>query len=143
MGNGVPMTPTTAVEAVGIHKSFGPTHALRGIDLALEPGRCLGLVGRNGAGKSTLVSILSGLLQPDAGEVRFGGEPAPPAGAVHAWRERIATVHQHSMVVPDLTVAENIFLGRLQARRGAVSWRALKSEARRTLDDWGLEIDAS
>ena len=102
----------TAVEAVGIHKSFGPTRALRGIDLALEPGRCLGLVGRNGAGKSTLISILSGLLAPDAGEVRFGGEPAPPAGAVHAWRERIATVHQHSMVVPDLTVAENVFLGR-------------------------------
>jgi len=132
-----------AVEAVGIEKSFGPTRALRGVDLTLEPGRCLGLVGRNGAGKSTMVSVLSGLVQPDAGEVRFGGEPAPPAGAVHAWRERIATVHQHSMVVPDLTVAENIFLGRLQARRGAVSWRTLKAEARRTLDDWGLEIDAS
>ena len=143
------MTPTTttAVEAVGIHKSFGPTRALRGIDLALEPGRCLGLVGRNGAGKSTLVSILSGLLQADAGEVRFGGEPAPPAGAVHAWRERIATVHQHSMVVPDLTVAENVFLGRLQQRSGPpgwrpVSWRAVRAEARRTLADWGLDIDA-
>jgi simple sugar transport system ATP-binding protein len=132
-----------AVEAVGISKSFGPTRALRGVDLALEPGRCLGLVGRNGAGKSTMVSVLSGLVQPDAGEVRFGGEPAPPAGAVHAWRERIATVHQHSMVVPDLTVAENVFLGRLQARRGAVSWRTVKAEARRTLDDWGLDIDAS
>lgn len=142
----------TAVEAVGIHKSFGPTRALRGIDLALEPGRCLGLVGRNGAGKSTLVSILSGLLAPDAGEVRFGGEPAPPAGAVHAWRERIATVHQHSMVVPDLTVAENVFLGRLPQRGLApgrrpipwapVSWRAVKSDARRTLADWGLDIDA-
>jgi simple sugar transport system ATP-binding protein len=141
------MTATTAVEAVGIRKSFGPTRALRGIDLRLESGRCLGLVGRNGAGKSTLVSILSGLLEPDAGEVRFGGEPAPPAGAVHAWRERIATVHQHSMVVPDLTVAENVFLGRLQQRGGApglrpVSWRAVRAEARRTLADWGLDIDA-
>jgi len=140
-------TGTAAVEAVGIHKSFGPTHALRGIDLALEPGRCLGLVGRNGAGKSTLVSILSGLLAADAGGVRFGGEPAPPAGAVHAWRERIATVHQHSMVVPDLTVAENVFLGRLRQRRGApgwrpVAWRAVRAEARRTLADWGLDIDA-
>ncbi|MGH6656475.1 MAG: sugar ABC transporter ATP-binding protein [Actinocrinis sp.] len=138
---------TTAVEAVGIHKSFGPTHALRGIDLALEPGRCLGLVGRNGAGKSTLVSILSGLAQADAGEVRFGGEPAPPAGAVHAWREKIATVHQHSMVVPDLTVAENVFLGRLPRRGGApglrpVNWRTVRAEARRTLADWGLDIDA-
>ncbi len=138
---------TSAVEAVGIHKSFGPTHALRGIDLALESGRCLGLVGRNGAGKSTLVSILSGLAQADAGEVRFGGEPAPPAGAVHAWREKIATVHQHSMVVPDLTVAENVFLGRLPRRGGApglrpVNWRTVRAEARRTLADWGLDIDA-
>lgn len=138
----------TAVEAVGVHKSFGPTRALRGIDLALEPGRCLGLVGRNGAGKSTLISILSGLLAPDAGEVRFGGEPAPPAGAVHAWRERIATVHQHSMVVPDLTVAENVFLGRLPQRGLApglrpVSWRTVKADARRTLADWGLDIDAA
>jgi simple sugar transport system ATP-binding protein len=132
-----------AVEAIGIEKSFGPTRALRGVGLTLEPGRCLGLVGRNGAGKSTMVSILSGLVQPDAGEVRFGGEPAPPAGAVHAWRKRIATVHQHSMVVPDLTVAENVFLGRLQERRGAVSWRAVRAEARRTLDDWGLAIDPS
>ncbi|HEV3170511.1 MAG TPA: sugar ABC transporter ATP-binding protein [Actinocrinis sp.] len=135
-----------AVEAIGIHKSFGPTRALRGVGLALEPGRCLGLVGRNGAGKSTMVSVLSGLVQPDAGEVRFAGRPAPPAGAVHAWRERIATVHQHSMVVPDLTVAENIFLGRLPQRRGplgwrSVSWRTVNADARRTLDDWGLEID--
>ncbi len=82
-----------AVAARGIHKSYGSTRALRGVDLALAPGRCLGLVGRNGAGKSTMVSILSGLQRPDAGEVTFGGEPAPPAGAVHAWRERLATVH--------------------------------------------------
>jgi simple sugar transport system ATP-binding protein len=95
-----------AVEAAGIHKRFGRTHALRGVDLSLQPARCLGLVGRNGAGKSTLVSILSGIYPPDAGEVRLDGQPAPSRGDIAAWRERIATVFQHSMVVPGLTVAE-------------------------------------
>src|SRR5450755_5004341 len=105
-------TAVPVVEAAGIHKHFGSTQALRGIDLALQPGRCLGLVGRNGAGKSTLVSILSGIYPADSGEVRFDGRPAPPLGHVSAWRGQIATVFQHSMVVPALAVAENVFLGR-------------------------------
>ena len=83
------------------------------MDLALAPGRCLGLVGRNGAGKSTMVSILSGLQRRTRARSPSTASPRPPAGAVHAWRERIATVHQHSMIVPELTVAENVFLGRL------------------------------
>ena len=135
-------TTTTAVAARGIHKSFGSTRALRGVDLALAPGRCLGLVGRNGAGKSTMVSILSGLQRPDAGEVTFDGEPAPPAGAVHAWRAKIATVHQHSMIVPELTVAENVFLGRLPSRGGRVDWRQVRAEARSVLGEWGSGVDA-
>ena len=61
----------------GVEKRFGTTRALRGVDLTLSAGECLGLVGRNGAGKSTLVSILSGLAEPDAGQVRFAGDPAP------------------------------------------------------------------
>jgi simple sugar transport system ATP-binding protein len=136
-------TTTAAVAARGIHKSFGSTRALRGVDLALAPGRCLGLVGRNGAGKSTMVSILSGLQRPDSGEVTFDGEPAPPAGAVHAWRAKIATVHQHSMIVPELTVAENVFLGRLPKRGGRVEWRRVRSEARAVLGEWGSGVDAA
>jgi len=123
-----------AVEAAGIHKRFGSTRALRGVDLRLEPGRCLGLVGRNGAGKSTLVSILSGILPPDAGEVRLG---AP-----------LATVFQHSMVVPSLTVAENVFLGRqprrgfLGMRWGVVDWRAMREQTRQVMADWGFDVNA-
>jgi len=71
-----PGSGTALVEVTGVDKSFGTTRALRGVDLSLRAGQCLGLVGRNGAGKSTLVSILSGLSEPDAGTVRFGGEPA-------------------------------------------------------------------
>ncbi|HYZ53715.1 MAG TPA: sugar ABC transporter ATP-binding protein [Streptosporangiaceae bacterium] len=136
-----------AAEAAGIHKQFGSTQALRGVDLTLRPGQCLGLVGRNGAGKSTLVSILSGILPADAGEVRFDGEPAPPFGAIDAWRGRIATVFQHSMVVPDLTVAENVFLGRQPLRRGRrlriVDWRRMREQTRRVMAEWGFEIDAN
>jgi simple sugar transport system ATP-binding protein len=128
-----------AVEAAGIHKRFGSTYALRGVDLSLLPGHCLGLVGRNGAGKSTLVSILSGILPPDAGQVRFDGQPAPAGTA--AWRGRIATVFQHSMVVPSLTVAENVFLGSQPGRGGLVDWRAMRARTRSVMAEWGFDIN--
>jgi simple sugar transport system ATP-binding protein len=134
--------------AEGIHKRFGSTYALRGVGLSLYPGRCLGLVGRNGAGKSTLVSILSGITAPDEGEVLFDGQPAPSLGDIAAWRGRIATVFQHSMVVPDLTVAENVFLGRPPGRRGIpkslgiVDWRRMREQARKIMADWGFDVSA-
>jgi simple sugar transport system ATP-binding protein len=141
----VPPTGTPVASAAGIHKRFGSTYALRGVGLSLHPGRCLGLVGRNGAGKSTLVSILSGIVPPDAGEVSFDGQPAPSLGDVAAWRARIATVFQHSMVVPGLTVAENVFLGR-QPRRGGglgiVDWRRMREQARKIMADWGFDVKA-
>lgn len=115
------------VEAAGVYKRFGSTQALRGIDLALWSGRCLGLVGRNGAGKSTLVSILSGIYPADAGEVRMHG--------------RLATVHQHSMVVPSLSVAENIYLGRQPGKRGLVNWHRMREQASQIMADWGYPID--
>ncbi|HTX29539.1 MAG TPA: sugar ABC transporter ATP-binding protein [Streptosporangiaceae bacterium] len=136
-----------AAEAAGIHKRFGSTRALQGVDLSLQVGRCLGLVGRNGAGKSTLVSILSGLYPPDAGEVRLDGRPAPSLGDLAAWRGRIATVFQHSMVVPGLTVAENVFLGRPPRRPGIgglgiVDWRRMREQTRQVMADWGFNVNA-
>jgi simple sugar transport system ATP-binding protein len=149
---GIPAAPpanTPAASAAGIHKRFGSTHALRGVGLSLYPGRCLGLVGRNGAGKSTLVSILSGIAAPDAGEVSFDGQPAPSLGDITAWRARIATVFQHSMVVPGLTVAENVFLGRQPRRRGLVAkslgvldWRQMREQASKIMADWGFDVNA-
>jgi simple sugar transport system ATP-binding protein len=134
-------TAVPVVEAAGIHKHFGSTQALRGIDLALQPGRCLGLVGRNGAGKSTLVSILSGIYPADAGEVRLYGAAAPPLANVDAWRSKLATVYQHSMVVPTLTVAENVFLAHQPRRGGVVDWRGMREQARQVMLDWGFPID--
>jgi simple sugar transport system ATP-binding protein len=142
----VPATPAapatrSVVEAAGIRKRFGSTQALRGVDLALAPGRCLGLVGRNGAGKSTLVSVLSGNYAPDSGTVSFSGEPAPALADVGGWRRRIATVHQHSMVVPGLTVAENVFLGRQPGQGGLVDWRQMQARAGALMREWGFPID--
>jgi simple sugar transport system ATP-binding protein len=127
------------VEMTGVEKRFGTTRALRGVDLSLSAGQCLGLVGRNGAGKSTIVSILSGLAEPDAGEVRFAGTPAPRVGDIARWREWIATVFQHSMIVGDLSVAENVFLG---GTASLVSWRELRARTREIMRDWGFDIAA-
>ncbi len=139
----MPAAPAAApaAEAAGIYKQFGSTLALRGVDLTLWPGRCLGLVGRNGAGKSTLVSILSGIYPADSGTVRFDGQPAPAHGDTGAWRRRIATVFQHSMVVPELTVAENVFLGRQPLRAGRVDWRGMRAQAAQVMAEWGFAID--
>jgi simple sugar transport system ATP-binding protein len=128
------------LEAVGVEKRFGSTRALRGVDLGIHAGRCTGLVGRNGAGKSTLISILSGLSTPDAGEVRFDGRAAPPLRDLAAWRGRIATVHQHSMIVPELSVAENMFLGRPGGPGRIVGWRRLREQAGAILGEWGIAI---
>src|ERR1700722_10416312 len=127
------------VEVTGIEKRFGTTRALHDVSLSIKAGQCLGLVGRNGAGKSTLVSILSGLVEPDAGTVAFGGEPAPRVGDTARWHEWIATVFQHSMIVPDLSVAENVFLGSTPA---LISWRAMRSRTSAIMDDWGFDIAA-
>ena len=127
------------VEVTGVEKRFGTTRALRGVGVSLRAGQCLGLVGRNGAGKSTLVSILSGLVEPDAGTVRFGGEPAPRIGDIGRWREWIATVFQHSMIAGDLSVAENVFLGSTPA---LVSWRELRARTRDIMREWGFDIAA-
>jgi len=137
------MSTDPVVQAVGIDKRFGSTHALRGVDISIDAGRCLGLVGRNGAGKSTLVSILSGLVAPDGGQVRFDGRPAPSAGAVDAWRSRIATVFQHSMVVPQLTVAENVFLGSGTGRGRLVNWRTMHRRTDEIMAEWGFGISSS
>jgi simple sugar transport system ATP-binding protein len=133
-----------AAEAIGISKHFGSTVALRGVSVTLRAGRCLGLVGRNGAGKSTLVSIMSGIYGPDKGQVRFEGQAAPVLGDVEAWRQKISTVYQHSMVIAKLTVAENVFLNAQPGRSGFVEWKRMRSEAKRVLAEWGFhDVDAN
>lgn len=131
-----------AVRADGVVKRFGPTLALDGVHLEVAAGEAHALVGRNGAGKSTLVSVLTGMERPDTGTVAFSGESAPPFGDTAAWRARVACVYQKLMIVPDLTVAENLFLNRFTGT-GAINWRRLRARARELLAAYGVEVDPS
>ena len=131
---------TPIVEAIGVSKRYGATVALSDARIRVLPGESHALVGRNGAGKSTLVGILTGLRAPDSGEVRFSGEPAPPVADREAWRARVACVYQHSTIIPDLTVAENLFVNRQPLRSGFISWPTLRREARKVLDRWNVAV---
>jgi rhamnose transport system ATP-binding protein len=108
----------------GIHKHFGPTHALKGVDLDLVPGEVLALIGENGAGKSTLVKVLTGVHQPDDGEIRVGGAGQHFARAQDAQAAGIVAVHQETVMFEELSAAENIFIGR-QPQRGVGPFKAI------------------
>lgn len=133
-------TLVPVVAATGLSKRFGATQALRSVDIEVRPGSVHALVGRNGAGKSTLVSILTGMTEPDEGEVRFNGEPAPRARARAQWQSKVACVYQHPKVVPTLSCAENLFLNDNMRERRLISWTRMRKEARRIFDHWELPI---
>ncbi|RSN65071.1 multidrug ABC transporter ATP-binding protein [Amycolatopsis sp. WAC 04182] len=129
------------VSAQGVGKRYGPTVALSDVSLTVHPGESHALVGRNGAGKSTLVSILTGLSKTDTGHVEFGGVPAPPLSKQDDWKRAVACVYQHAMVVPQLTVAENLFLNRQSGKGFAIGWQRLRRQARELLDSWDVRVD--
>ncbi|AWW36413.1 sugar ABC transporter ATP-binding protein [Streptomyces cadmiisoli] len=130
------------VQARGIVKRYGPTVALQDGRLTVRPGESHALVGRNGAGKSTLVAVLTGLQAADEGTVVFDGAPAPPLSDRDAWRRKVACVYQKPTVVPELTVAENLFINRQpQGRGGLISWRRLRTEAAELLATWDVRVD--
>jgi len=132
---------TPLVELQGITKRFGPVEVLTEVDLRLHAGRVHSLAGENGAGKSTLVKILGGIHQPDGGRILIEGTEVAIRGAADAQRHGIAVIHQHPTVFPDLSVAENVFIGRQPVRRGRIGWAAMRSEAHELLSRLGMEID--
>jgi simple sugar transport system ATP-binding protein len=136
-------TTMPVVEAAGITKRFGSTVALDQAHITVEPGQTHALVGRNGAGKSTLVSVLTGLQAPDAGTVAFGGNPAPRLADRDGWRRQVACVYQKSTIIPQLTVAENLFLNRHARQRGLISWRSVRRHARDLLATWSVDVEAT
>jgi ribose/xylose/arabinose/galactoside ABC-type transport system permease subunit/ABC-type branched-subunit amino acid transport system ATPase component len=101
-----------ALEVSDITKRYGPVVALRGVSLTLDRGEVLGLVGDNGAGKSTLISIISGVARPDSGEIRLDGKPWADGGVRTIREAGIETVFQNLALVPTLSIAENMYLGR-------------------------------
>ena len=136
-------TPTRfRAELRGISMRFGATQALDDVSLTLLPGEVHGLVGENGAGKSTLVKILAGIHQPDSGTIALDGEPIQIAGPAKARAFGIAVVHQEPRLFPDLTVAENVFIGHAPAGRlGTIDWGSTRRSAQALFDQLGVQFD--
>ncbi|MFD9795779.1 sugar ABC transporter ATP-binding protein [Streptomyces sp. NPDC059070] len=124
----------------GVRKEFPGVVALDGVDFELRRGEVHVLLGENGAGKSTLIKMLSGVHRPDAGRVLVGGEEVRVHGAQDAERLGIATIHQEFNLVPDLTVAENVFLGRQPRRYGLIDRRRMEAEAAALLERVGVDV---
>lgn len=132
----------TLLSASGLSKSYGGAAALSGVDLDLRAGEVHAVVGENGAGKSTLIKILAGALQPDAGEVRLDDEPLPLGDALGVRRRGVSVVYQEFTLIPELSVADNVFLGR---ERGALLLRRseMNEAVRVLLDELGTSVRPS
>jgi len=134
--------PVARVALVDVSKRFGATQALDGVSLELLPGEIHALVGENGAGKSTLVKILAGVYQPDTGTVSLDGQPIELHGPAQSRSLGIAVVHQEPRLFPDLTVAENVFMGHAPTRAfGSIDWGEMRRGAARIFDGLGVRMD--
>jgi rhamnose transport system ATP-binding protein len=122
-------------------KSFGPVQALRDVSIELYPGEAHALLGENGAGKSTLVKILAGVHQQDSGELRVGGRHVDFHSPGHAQRAGVAIIYQEPTLFPDLSVAENVLMGRQpRSRLGRIDMRAMHAQVAGILADLGVNI---
>ncbi|WP_459218853.1 sugar ABC transporter ATP-binding protein [Pseudonocardia sichuanensis] len=129
------------VEMTGISVAFGPVQALESVDLRLYPGEVHALMGENGAGKSTLIKALTGVHPVDAGEIRVLGEPVAFTGPAAAQAAGISTVYQEVNLCPNLSVAENLLLGREPRRAGRIDWRGVRRRAAEVLAGLHLDLD--
>ena len=133
----IPVAVPQRFEMRGIRKAFGATVALDGVDLSVAEGEICGLIGQNGAGKSTLMSILSGALQPDAGELRIDGRPFVPQTPHDARRAGVAMIYQELSLAPHLSVMENILMGAEPTRYGFLDRPRMREMAARALSELG------
>ena len=131
-----------ALSLIGAAKTFGPVVALADGTIRIEAGEIHALVGENGAGKSTLVKILAGLYTPDAGDFTLAGKPVAFRGVADSKAAGISVIYQEPTLFPDLTVAENIFIGRQPKNGlGLISTGAMRKAARALFDRLGVQID--
>ena len=130
-----------AIQVQGVSKSFGGVHALQDVNFELFPGEVHAILGENGAGKSTLIKIMTGVYQPDAGEILLDGQPVRFAGTREAQEHGIAAIYQEPSLFPDLDVAENIMVGRQPTRRWGIDWKAMYRETNVILRRLGMSID--
>lgn len=136
-------TKVPVLEVTGIHKLFPGVKALSDAGLRLYPGEVHTLMGQNGAGKSTLIKVLTGVYQPERGSIVLGGEPIAPRSTQDAQDLGISTVYQEVNLCPNLSVAENIFIGRYPRRFGMIDWRTMRRDATELLARLQVNIDVS
>ena len=135
-------TPDPAlIRTVGLSKSFGPVQVLKDIEIAVRAGEVHAIIGENGAGKSTLMKLLAGNEKPSGGEILIDGTAAALSGPVDAEHRGIVLVHQEILLAPDLTVAQNIYLGRELRKGPMVDDRAMRDGARKAVSELGGMID--
>ena len=136
-----PVPPTAPIlEIRSVSKRFGSTQALDGVSLALQPGEIHALLGENGAGKSTLIKIMTGVQQPDAGEILVDGQVVRIGSALDGQALGIAAIYQEPMIFPDLSVAENVFIAHRDRGR-IVDRRQMHRDAQAVLDRLGVRLD--
>ncbi|HEX8818501.1 MAG TPA: sugar ABC transporter ATP-binding protein [Archangium sp.] len=135
------MSTEPLLVARGIHKRFPGVHSLAGVDFDVRPGEVHALMGQNGAGKSTLIKVLTGVYPRDGGSITFEGRDFTPSSPAQAQRRGISTIYQEVNLIPTLTVAENLFLGRAPRRWYGIDWRTMRRKAREVLAAFDLEID--
>ncbi len=134
---------STLLTMEGISKAFPGVQALEDVDFALRAGEVHALVGENGAGKSTLIKVLTGVEHPDAGTIKLDGKPVQVRSPQHAQSLGISTVYQEINLCPNLTVAENILIGREPRRLGSVDWRGMNRLAAEYLHRLDIDIDVT
>lgn len=133
----------TVLEMIGIKKSFSGIYALSGIDFSLEQGEVHALLGENGAGKSTLIKVLGGIYQPDEGTIKIQGKEVKINGVPAARENGIGIIHQEIVLVPYLTVAQNLFLGReIKTSIGTIDFKEQNRRAEEMIASLGVGIKA-
>ena len=130
---------TICLELIALQKKYGDNHALRGVTHTLQGGKIHALIGKNGSGKSTLIKTIAGVTQPTQGELRLDGKPLKSQTPHDALQAGIVTVHQELSLIPELSVAENMYLGRMPKKNGFIQWDALNEKAIQLLHEMGVD----
>jgi simple sugar transport system ATP-binding protein len=131
------------IEIKGVSKSFPGVRALDRVDFRLFPGEVHGLMGENGAGKSTLIKVLTGLYARDTGEILFQGEPFSLSSPQEAAANGISTLYQEINLIPSLSVAENIYIGREPKKKWGIDWNRINTDAKNAIRRLDLDIDVT
>src|SRR5687767_13071945 len=134
---------TELLEMRGVSKVFPGVRALTNVDFTVRRGEIHALMGENGAGKSTLIKVLTGVHRRDGGQMLLDGSEIDPRSPSEAEAHGISTVYQEVNLIPYLSVAENICLGRQPTRFGLVNWKAMAARAEKALQRLGVQLDVS